>query len=106
MSGNAIVDVLLALGVAGELLCCLGVALMRTVYDRLHYLSAATAVPPFLFLAALLVREGLGSETLDAAAAVAILFLAGPVLVHATARAARRMDVGVAGALPEEREDA
>jgi multicomponent Na+:H+ antiporter subunit G len=104
VSENAAVDVLLGTAVACELLCCLGVALMKTVYDRLHYLSAATAVGPFLILAALLVREGLSSETLDAIAAVAFLFLAGPVLVHATSRAARRMDHGSVRALPGERE--
>ncbi len=98
MSGNAIVDVLLGVAVAVELLCCLGVALMKTVYDRLHYLSASTAVGPFLILAALLAREGLSSQTLDAIVTVAILFLAGPLLVHATARAARRIDYGTPGA--------
>jgi multisubunit Na+/H+ antiporter MnhG subunit len=92
MSENALVDLLLGLGVAAELLCCLGVAVMRTAYDRLHYLAASTAVGPFLILAALLVREGLSAQTLDAIAAVSILFLAGPVLVHATARAVRRVD--------------
>jgi monovalent cation/proton antiporter MnhG/PhaG subunit len=103
VSENAIVDVLLGVAVSLELLCCLGVALMRTVYDRLHYLSAATALGPFLILAALIVREGLASQTLDAIAAVAILFLAGPVLVHSTARAARRIDYGGVEARPEEK---
>ncbi|MBV8395606.1 MAG: monovalent cation/H(+) antiporter subunit G [Actinobacteria bacterium] len=92
------------MGVAAELLACLGVAVMRNVYDRLHYLGASTAVGPFLILAALIVREGFNSQTLDAIAAVGILFLAGPLLVHATARAARRVDVGDVRARPEERE--
>jgi len=94
------VDVLLGVAVAVELLCCLGVALMTNVYDRLHYLSASTAVGPFLILAALLVREGLSSQTFDAIATVAILFVAGPILVHATARAARRIDFGRPGVRP------
>ncbi len=72
MSENALVDLLLGLGVAAELLCCLGVAVMRTAYDRLHYLAASTAVGPFLILAALLVREGLSAQTLDAIAARAV----------------------------------
>ena len=105
MSGNAIVDVLLGVAVAIELLCCLGVAVMRNVYDRLHYLSAATSVAPFLILAALLVREGLSSQTLDAIATVAILFIAGPLLVHATARAARRIDYGRPGVAPKGKEE-
>jgi multisubunit Na+/H+ antiporter MnhG subunit len=103
VSDNAIVDVLLGVAVTVELLCVLGVAVMRTTYDRLHYLSASTSVAPFLILAALIVREGICSQTMDAIAAVGILFIAGPVLVHATARAARRVDYGTARALPEEK---
>jgi len=87
--GNAVVDVLLAAGVAAELLCCLGVAVMRTTFDRLHYTAAGTTVGPFCILGAVLVREGFGQVGLDAIAAVATLFLAGPLVVHATARAAR-----------------
>src|SRR5436305_1745217 len=52
--GNAAVDILLALGVACELLCCVGVVVMRTTYDRLHYSGAGATVGPFFFLAALL----------------------------------------------------
>lgn len=86
------VDVLLALGVAGELLCVAGVLVMRTIYDRLHYASAATSVPAFLVLAAVLVREHLSAGGLAALAAVFILFLLNPALVIATARAARRLE--------------
>jgi monovalent cation/proton antiporter MnhG/PhaG subunit len=101
---NVLVDVLLAGGVAAELLCCLGVALMRTVYDRLHYVGAGTTVGPFLILAALLLREGLTTQGMEAIAAVALLFLANPILVHATARAARRIDFGTEPARPAEKE--
>jgi monovalent cation/proton antiporter MnhG/PhaG subunit len=86
---NAAVDVLLAAGVAAELLCCIGVVVMRTTYDRLHYSGAATTVGPVCILAALLVREGFGQFGLDGIAAVVLLFLSGPLVVHATARAAR-----------------
>jgi monovalent cation/proton antiporter MnhG/PhaG subunit len=86
---NAVVDILLATGVTAELLCCLGVAVMRTTYDRLHYTAASTTVGPFCILAALLVREGFGQFGLDGIATVAMLFLFAPLVVHATARAAR-----------------
>ena len=86
---NVVVDILLAAGVVAELLCCVGVALMRSVFDRLHYTAAGTTVGPFLILAAVLVREGFGQVGLDAIAAVVLLFVAGPLVVHATARAAR-----------------
>jgi monovalent cation/proton antiporter MnhG/PhaG subunit len=89
---NVAVDVLLALGVTLELACCVGVLVMRTPFDRLHYASAGITVPAFLILAAVLIREHLSSGGLEAIAAVAILFLLYPVLLTATARAARRVE--------------
>jgi monovalent cation/proton antiporter MnhG/PhaG subunit len=100
---NVAVDVLLALGVTLELLCCIGLALMRTSFDRLHYASAGITVPAFLILAAVLVREHVSSGGLEAIAAVALLFLLYPVLLTATARAARRIDYGTVAPLPEEK---
>lgn len=88
-AGDLTVDVLLGLGVAGELLCVAGVLVMRTTFDRLHYTAAGTTVGPFCILVAVLVREGFGEAGLDAIAAVVLLFLAGPLVIHATARAAR-----------------
>jgi multicomponent Na+:H+ antiporter subunit G len=102
---TVLVDALLAIGVAAELICCIGVAAARTTADRLHYAAAGTTVGPFAILAALLVREGLTSQGLQAIATVAILFVAGPIVTHATARAVRRVDYGDLQALPEERAD-
>jgi multisubunit Na+/H+ antiporter MnhG subunit len=90
------VDLLLGLGVAAELLCVAGVLVMRTTFDRLHYVGAATSVPAFLVLAAVLVREHLSSGGLEAIAAVGLLFLLNPGLLIATARAAQRVDDGEA----------
>jgi monovalent cation/proton antiporter MnhG/PhaG subunit len=104
VSANAAVDVLLALGVSLELLCVLGVVIMRTTFDRLHYAAAGSTVPAFLVLAAVLVREHLSAGGLQAIAAVALLFLLNPVLVVTTARATRRIDYGGVAPLPEERE--
>lgn len=100
---NAVVDVLLGLAVAAELVCVLGVVVMRTTFDRLHYVGAGSTLGPLLVLAAFLVREGVSSQGLQTIAAVGILCLASPVVVHAIARAARRIDYGAARALPEER---
>lgn len=86
------IDVLLALGVSTELLCVAGVLVMRTTFDRLHYAAAATTVPAFLVLAAVLVREHVTSGGLQAIAAVGLLFVLNPALVIATARAAHRID--------------
>ena len=87
---SAVVDVLLAIGVTLELLCCVGVAVMRTTFDRMHYAAAGTTVPAFFVLAAVLVREHLSSGGLDAIAAVGIMFLLNPILITSTARAVRR----------------
>jgi multisubunit Na+/H+ antiporter MnhG subunit len=100
---NVVVDVLLGAGVVGEALCVVGVVLLRTTFDRLHFAGAATTVPAFFVLAAVLAREHLSAGGLEAIAAVAILFLLNPVLVHATARAVRRAELGDVTPLPEER---
>jgi monovalent cation/proton antiporter MnhG/PhaG subunit len=102
-AANVAVDALLAAGVALELLCVAGVVVMRTTFDRLHYAAAGTTVPAFLILAAVLVRERLSGGGLEAIAAVGLMFLLNPVLITATARAARRIDYGAVDALPEEK---
>jgi multisubunit Na+/H+ antiporter MnhG subunit len=88
------VDVLLAGGVAAQLLSCVGVAVMRTSADRLHYASAGFSVGPLCILAAVLVREHASTSAWEALAAVLVLVLAGPVLVHATGRVVRQVDRG------------
>lgn len=91
-AANVAVDVLLAAGVALELLCCVGIVVMRTTLDRLHYAAAGTTVPAFLIVAAVLVREHLSSGGIEAIAAVGLAFFLNPILVTATARAMRRHD--------------
>ena len=89
---NVVVDVLLALGVVGEVICVLGVLLKRTTFDRLHYVGAAATVPAFLVLAAVLCREHLSAGGLEAIAAVGLLFFLFPVLLTSTARAIARIE--------------
>jgi multisubunit Na+/H+ antiporter MnhG subunit len=89
---NVAVDVLLALGVLGELVCVAGVLTKRTTFDRLHYLGASTTVPAFCFLAAVICREHVSGGGLQAIAAVGLLFLFFPVALLALARAARRLE--------------
>ena len=103
MNGT-LVDMLVGLGVGAQLVCVIGCVAMRNVYDRLHYVSAGTTIGPFLILAAILGKEGLTSAGLDSIAAVALLFLVNPIVVHATARAARKIDFGDLEPKPEERE--
>jgi multisubunit Na+/H+ antiporter MnhG subunit len=89
---SVVVDVLLALGVATELACVAGVVVMRNTYDRLHYVAAGTTVPAFFILAAVLCREHFQGGGLQAIAAIGLTFAMFPILLTATARAARRID--------------
>jgi multicomponent Na+:H+ antiporter subunit G len=86
---DLVIDTLVALAVAAELLCCLGLVVMRDVYDRLHYAMATTTVPPFLLAAAVIVAEGWTQPGINALLVAVALFLINPMLAHATARAAR-----------------
>jgi multisubunit Na+/H+ antiporter MnhG subunit len=95
--------VLLVAAVVAQLISALGLAVMRTSADRLHYTSAAFTVGPLCVLAAVLLREGMTTASYDTIATVGLLFLAGPVIVHATARAGRRRQFGDPRARPEER---
>jgi multicomponent Na+:H+ antiporter subunit G len=85
--------VLLALGVGIQVLSAIGVLAMRSVYDRLHYVGSAS-VGAALVCVAVTVRESfslIGNKTLLIAF---FLLVSGPVLVHATARAARIRERG------------
>ena len=83
------IDVLLALGVGAELLCCVGLVAARDALDRLHYSAAATTVGPVLIGAAILVEESFSAAGIATIITVAALFLLNPALTIATARAAR-----------------
>ena len=85
--------ILLALGVGIQVLSAVGVLAMRNVYDRLHYVGSA-GVGAALVCVAVTVRESfslIGNKTLLIAF---FLLFSGPVLVHATARAARIRERG------------
>jgi multisubunit Na+/H+ antiporter MnhG subunit len=84
------VDILLALAVLSEVVCVLGVLCSATVYDRLHYSGASTAVAPLLFLAAVAVEHGHANPTWNAVVDAAALLFLNATLTHATARVARR----------------
>lgn len=88
------VDVLLVAGVVLEAACVAGVVIMPTPFDRLHYVGAATTVPAFCILAAVLCREHLSSGGIEAICAVGLAFFLFPVLLTATARAIHRVERG------------
>ena len=85
--------VLLVLGTGTLVLSAVGVLVMRSVYDRLHYVGSAS-VGTALVCVAVTVRESfslIGNKTLLIAF---FLIVSGPVLTHATARAARIRERG------------
>jgi multicomponent Na+:H+ antiporter subunit G len=81
-----VATVLLALGVAVELLACAGVALMPTALDRLHYAGAGVTAT-LLVAAAVVAREGATTLASRALLVALVTLLTTPVLTHATARA-------------------
>ncbi len=103
--GDVLVAVLLVLGVGIELVCCLGVLVMRGVYDRLHYTGPAS-FGAVLIAAAVVIREGLLSQIGTKAVLIAaILLVVSPILVHVTGRAARLREHGELQAQPHEVEE-
>ena len=88
------VTILLTIAVLAELVCVLGVVFAATVYDRLHYSGASTALAPFLVFAAVMVEEGTHNPTWNAGFVAFALFTLNATLTHATARVARKRERG------------
>jgi monovalent cation/proton antiporter MnhG/PhaG subunit len=82
-----VVGVLVAFGVAVELVCCVGVVVMRDVYDKLHFTGPATILGPLALAGAIVVQEGLNQAGIKAMLIASLLLVANPVLTHATGRA-------------------
>jgi multicomponent Na+:H+ antiporter subunit G len=86
---EAIVWVLLVIGVAAQLTGVVGVLAGGDVYDRLHFIGPASIFGPAALAVAVVVDEGPLSQAGLKSLLVAVLLVSlGPVLVHATARAA------------------
>lgn len=85
------IGVVLVGAVVVELLACL---VMPNLNDRLHYTTPASAVGPALAAVAVLARESLDHQGIVTVIVVAFLALFGPVVSHATARAARIRSAG------------
>ncbi|HZU78531.1 MAG TPA: monovalent cation/H(+) antiporter subunit G [Acidimicrobiales bacterium] len=86
---SVVVDVLLALAVLVVFLSSLGVLLMRDVFQKLHFVTPAALVAPVLVALAVTVEQGWSSNTTQTWLALLFVATTGPVLAHATARAAR-----------------
>jgi len=88
------VDVLLGLGVFCQAVCCVGLVVARTAFDRLHFSGASTTLGPVCIGAAVLIRESVSAAGIETIVTVALMFLLNPVLTIATARAALRIEQG------------
>lgn len=100
--GDVAVAVLLAVGVASALMGALGLLATRDPYDQLHFTGPATVIGPVALAAAVLVEEPLSSAGIKAVLIALIMLGTGPILLHATARAARIRERGRWVVLPEE----
>lgn len=84
------VDALLAFAVVVELLCCAGVLLMRTAFDRLHYLGPAILFGPFCFAIATMIAGGpLSQQGIKTFIVFIALLVTGPIQSYVTARLIR-----------------
>jgi monovalent cation/proton antiporter MnhG/PhaG subunit len=90
---HVVATVLLVAGVGIELLAVVGVAVMRDVYDRLHYVGLA-GFGALLIGASILVRESFSLIGDKAFATGVLIVLLSPVLVHTTARSLRVRERG------------
>jgi multisubunit Na+/H+ antiporter MnhG subunit len=90
---HVVATVLLIGGAALEVLAVIGVAVMRDVYDRLHYVGLA-GFGALLIGIAILVRESWSLIGDKALATGALLVLLSPVLVHTTVRSFRTRELG------------
>jgi multicomponent Na+:H+ antiporter subunit G len=86
---EVVVDALLVLGVGSVLLSCMGLLAAAGAFEQLHFTGPAATVAPVAIAAAVLVEEPLSSMGVKSVITALILLITGPVLVHATARAAR-----------------
>jgi monovalent cation/proton antiporter MnhG/PhaG subunit len=90
---DAAVYLLLGLGITCVVIACVGVVVMRSVYDRLHFLGPSSLGAIFI-AGAIWAREGPSGIALKATVVAVFVVVASPALAHATARAARISELG------------
>jgi multisubunit Na+/H+ antiporter MnhG subunit len=85
---TAVAAVLMALGVAVQVLGVAGVAAMRRPLARLHY-AALSSPAALLIAAALVAEEGVTQLSGRSMMLTALVVLSGPAVSHVVARAVR-----------------
>jgi multisubunit Na+/H+ antiporter MnhG subunit len=102
---HVVVGVLIGVGVLSVALSAAGLVAAKSGWDKLHYTGPANVVGSVTIAAAVLVEEPvLSAAGVKAVLVALVLLLTGPVLVHATARAARIREHGRFVILSEELE--
>lgn len=94
MVRTVVADVLLCLAAVVVLASSVGLLIMRGVYRKLHYVTPVALVAPVLVGLAVGVQSGLSIITAQTWLILLLVAIAGPVLTHATIRAARVRDTG------------
>lgn len=84
-----IVYVLLGLAVLIVLASSAGILVMRDACQKLHYVSPVAVVAPVVVGLAILVQSGFTENSAQTWLALVFVLAGGPVLTHATIRAAR-----------------
>ena len=84
-----IVYLLLGLAVLIVLASSAGILIMRDPDQKLHYVSPLTVVAPVAVGLAVMVQSGFTENSVQTWLAVVFVLAGGPVLTHATIRAAR-----------------
>jgi multisubunit Na+/H+ antiporter MnhG subunit len=87
-------DVCLAGAVFLVLTSSLGVLLMRTPVDKVHFVTPVTVVAPILVAMAVIIRMGWYENSAMTWLALFFMTATGPFLSHATVRAMRIREAG------------
>lgn len=87
-----VVDVLLGLGLLVTVAAALGALVMRSTYNRMHFLTPVNSLGAPLIGLALAVQNGWSPTTAEILFTVFLLALSGPVLEAATGRLATQRE--------------
>ncbi len=93
-AGDVAVAALVVFGVGVEVLCAIGLLVMRDPFDRLHYLGPASILGPLALAVAVLIDAHDVASRIKVVLIVLTLLIVGPVLTHATARAIQARQAG------------
>lgn len=97
-----IATILLAIAVGVVWVCAAGLLVARDAFDRLHCVGPVTVLGSCCVAGAIVVAEGASPSAIKAVLVGLSLLAVGPILTHATARAARFRGEGGLGIKHEE----